>query len=75
MLGEASELRVWPGAGKNPCIPFGDGAPTLTLERTGDDCSPAALGSGVDDLVDEFNEIVWEPNGDLFAHPKTVAKW
>lgn len=75
MLSEPGELWVRTGAGKDPGIAFGEGAPALALERTGDDCCPAASSTGVDDLVDEVNKIVWEPNSDLLAHPVMVAKW
>ena len=75
MLSEACELWVRTGAGKDPGIAFGAGAPTLALERTGDDCRPAPPGAGVDDLVDEVDKLLWESNSDLLAHPKMVAEW
>lgn len=75
MLGEPCELWVRTGAGKDPGIAFGEGAPPLALERTGDDCRPAASSAGVDDLVNEVDKLVWESNSDLLAHPKMVAEW
>jgi hypothetical protein len=75
VLGKPCELRVRTGAGKYPGIAFGEGTPTLALERTGDDCRPAAPGAGVDEIVDEVDKIVWESNSDLLAHPIMVAKW
>ena len=75
MLGKACELRVRTGAGKDSGIAFCKSAPMLALERTGDHRRPAALRAGVDDLVDEIDEPIWEPNGNLLAHPIMVAKW
>jgi hypothetical protein len=75
VLSEPCQLWVRTGAGKDPGIAFREGTATLALERTGDDCRPAAPGAGVDDLVDEVDKLVWESNSDLLAHPITVAKW
>ena len=75
MLSEPCELWVRTGAGKDPGIAFGEGAPALALERTGDDCRPAASSAGVDDLVNEVDKLVWESNSDLLAHPEMVAEW
>ena len=75
MLSEPCELRVRTGACKDPGIAFGEGAPTLALKRTGDDHRPAARSTGVDDLVNEVDKLVWKSNSNLLAHPKMVAKW
>jgi hypothetical protein len=75
VLSKPRELRVRTGAGKDPGIAFCEGTPTLALERSGDDCRPAALSAGIDDLVDEVDKLVWESNSDLLAHPIMVAKW
>ena len=75
MLSEPSEIWVRTGAGKDPGIPFCESTATLALERAGDDCRPAAPGARVDDLIEEVDEIVWESNSDLLAHPIMVAKW
>lgn len=75
MLSEPCELWVRTGAGKDPGIAFGEGASALALERPGYNGGPAALGAGVDDLVDEVDKLVWESNSDLLAHPIMVAKW
>jgi len=72
VLGKARELWVRTGADKDAGIAFGEGAPPLTLERPGDNHRSAAHGAGVDDLVDEVNQLVWKANGNLLAHPKTV---
>ena len=73
VLGEPCELWVRTGAGKDPGIAFCEGTPTLALERPGDDGGPAALGAGVDDLVDEVDKVIREAHRDLLAHPKMVA--
>jgi hypothetical protein len=74
VLGKPRELRVWTGAGKDLGIALGKGTPALSLERMGDDRRPAALGTGVDDPIDEVDKLVWKSNSDLLAHPKMVAK-
>jgi hypothetical protein len=75
VLCKPRQLRVGTGAGKDSGIVFGESAPALALERTGDDYRPAAGGAGVDYLVDEVDKVVWQSNRDLLAHPKMVAKW
>ena len=75
MLGEPSELWVRTATSKDPCIAFGDRAPALTLERPRDDRRPATSGAGVDNPVDEIDQLVWKPDGDLLAHPKMVPIW
>lgn len=75
MLSEPCELWVRTGAGKDPGIAFGEGAPALALERPRHDSRPAALAAGVDDLVNEVNKVIREPHRDLLAHPKMVAEW
>jgi hypothetical protein len=62
------------GAGEDPGIAFCEFPTTLTLECPGHDSGPAALGTGVDDLVNEVNKVIWESHCDLLAHPKLVAK-
>jgi len=74
VLGEPCELWVRTGAGEDPGIAFGELTTTLALERPRYDGGPAALGAGVDDLVDEVNEVIWEAHCDLLGHPITVAK-
>jgi hypothetical protein len=74
VLGEPCELRVRAGAGEDPGIAFCKLTTTLALECPGHDSGPAALRAGVDEVVDEVNEVVWETHRDLLAHPKKVAK-
>jgi hypothetical protein len=74
VLGKPCEFRVRAGASENPGIAFCELATALALKCPGHDSGPAALGAGVDDLIDEVDEIVWKTYRDLLAHPKTVAK-
>lgn len=75
MLGETSELWVRTAAGKDPSIAFGDRAPALTLERPRDHRRPTAGGARVDDPVNEIDQLVGKPDGDLLAHPNMVSIW
>lgn len=75
MLGEPSELWVRTGAGKDLGIAFGDRAPALTLERPRDDRRPTAGGAGINDSVNEIDQLVGKPDCDLPAHPKMVSIW
>ncbi len=75
MLGQPREVWVRAGAGEDPGIAFREVTPALALKRPGHDSGPAALRAGVDDFVDEVDKLLRKPNGDLLAHPITVAKW
>ncbi len=74
MLSETRELGVRTGASKDLRIAFGERPPALALERMSDYRGPAAAAAGIDDCVDEVDELLGKPNGDLLAHPITVAK-
>ena len=74
VLGEPCELWVRTGAGEDPGIAFCEITPTLALERPGHNSRSAALGAGVDDLVNEVDKVIWEPHCDLLTHPIMVAK-
>jgi hypothetical protein len=75
MLSKPCELWIRTGAGKDPGVAFCKSAATLALERERDDRRAAALSARVHDLINEVDEIVWQSNSDLLAHPKMVAKW
>jgi len=75
MLGEPSELWVRAAAGKDSSIAFSRRTPALALERPRDDHRPTAGGTRVDDPVNEIDQLVWKPDGDLLAHPKMVSIW
>jgi hypothetical protein len=74
VLGEPCELWVRTGVGENPGIAFCEVTPTLALKRPGYNSRPAALGAGIDDRINEVDNLLWESNCDLFAHPIMVAK-
>jgi hypothetical protein len=74
VLGQPGKLRVRTGAGQDLGVARSDRAPALAFERQGDDRRPAASGAGADDLVDEVDQLIWESNGDLLAHPIMVAE-
>lgn len=72
MLGKPSELRISTASREDLGVACGGHAPTLALQRPGDDRRPAAPGTAPDKLVDELDEIIWKPNRDLFTHPDMV---
>lgn len=73
MLGKLGKLRIRACASKDLCVPRGDHAPALALKRHAHDCSAAASGARVDDLVNEVNELIWKAYSYLLAHPNMVA--
>lgn len=75
MLGQPGELRVRTGAGQDRGIARRDHATALAFERACDDCGSAVCSASTDDLVDEVDQLIWETNGDLLAHPNMVADW
>jgi len=74
VLGKAGQLGVWTGTSEDSRVARCNDTSALTLERPGDDRRPAALLAAANDLVDEFNEIIREPNRDLSAHPRMVPQ-
>jgi len=58
VLGKPDELRIRTGASKYLGISRGDHAPALVLEGPGHDRPAAASGAGVDNLVDEVDQLV-----------------
>lgn len=73
MLGEPRELRVRTGGGEDSGIAFRIRPPPLPLERPGHDSRPTALGTGIDDPIDEVDKVIRKTHRNLLAHPKTVA--
>jgi hypothetical protein len=47
----------------------------FAFQRYRHDRRSAASGSGLDDLVDELDQVVWESDCYLSAHPVMVAVW
>jgi len=75
MLGEAGKLGILARSSKDLGVACSARAAALALERTGDDCRPAGLGTGADELVHEVDELIRETNRDLLAHPIMVPVW
>jgi hypothetical protein len=75
VLGQSHQLWIWAGAGQDLGVASRNCTPALALKRSGDDCRPAASETGINDPIDELDEIVGEPNSDLLAHPTMVAEW
>ena len=73
MLGKLGKLRIRTCASEDLCVPRGDHAPALALERPAHDRRAAASGARVDELVNEVNELVWKAHSYLLAHPNMVA--
>lgn len=74
MLGETGEHGIRTAPRQNLGIARGDHATALALQRPGDDRRTAAPGSAADELVDELDELIREPDRDLLAHPVMVPK-
>lgn len=73
MLGKPDKLRIRTGVSKDLGISRGNHAPALALESPAHDRRATAPDTGVDDLVDEVNEVVREAHSYLLAHPNMVA--
>jgi hypothetical protein len=73
MLGKLDKLLIRSCASKDLCVPRGDHASTLALERPAHDCRAAACGARVDNLVNEVDEPIWQAYSYLLAHPNMVA--
>jgi len=74
VLGQPRKLWIRAGAGEDLGIACSHHAPPLAVQRPGNDCGTAATGARADDLVNEFDKVIWKSNGNLLAHPKMVAK-
>jgi predicted RNase H-like HicB family nuclease len=74
VLRQPSKFRVRSGAREDLRISFSDGAPALAFQRSRDEGSTAARIARGNSPIDELDELVWEPNRDLLAHPVTVVR-
>jgi L-threonylcarbamoyladenylate synthase len=75
VLGESGELGILGGAGEDLGVARGCRTAAFALERARDDGGAARLGAGADDIVDEVDQLLGEPDRDLLAHPIMVAFW
>ena len=75
MLGETSELGIRTGRRQDLSIACSDRATSLALQGTRYDRCATGLLSAVNDLIDEGDKIVGQPDGDLFTHTKMVPAW
>ena len=75
MLGEAGKLGIRARSSQYLGVASSHCTTALALERTGDDCCPAALGTGADEFIHEVDQLVREANSDLLAHPMMVPVW
>jgi len=75
MLGETGKLGILTGTCEDRGVACSDRTASLTLERVGHDRSPAALGSGADEFVNELDKLIRKADGDLLAHPIMVPDW
>lgn len=73
MLGQSGKLGVRAGTGKDLGILFSDGAAALALERSCDKGGTAPRIARGDRPIHKLNELVWEADRDLLAHPNMVA--
>lgn len=72
MLGKAGQLGILARSSKDLGVASSDRAATLALERTGDDCCAAGLGTCPDHLVHEIDKLFREADRDLLAHTTMV---
>ena len=75
MLGETIELGIRTGRRQDLSIACSDRATPLALQGTRYDRCATGLLSAVNDLIDERDKIVGQPDGDLFTHTKMVPAW
>src|ERR1700749_5014098 len=75
MLGQSGKLWIRPRAGQDLGIASGDGPAAFALERSRDDAGSASSRTGLDEVIDELDEIVWQANGDLLTQTIMVTKW
>src|ERR1700749_921949 len=75
MLGQSGKLWIRPRAGQDLGIASGDGPAAFALERSRDDAGSASSRTGLDEVIDELDEIVWQANGDLLTHTIMVPNW
>jgi hypothetical protein len=73
MLRQPCKLGVRSGAREDLGVFFSSGAPALSFKRTLNDERTAPRVAGCNRPVHKLNELVWQPDSDLLAHPNMVA--
>jgi hypothetical protein len=73
VLRQPSKLGVRSGPRKDLGIFFSDGASALTFKRSRDYRGAAPRIASGDSPIHKLNELVWQPDCDLLAHPNMVA--
>jgi hypothetical protein len=58
VLGKSGKVGILTGPGEDLGIACCDRTASLALERTGHDRSPAGLGPGANEFVDELDKLV-----------------
>jgi len=72
MIGKLGKLRIRARASQYLCVPRGEHAAALTLERPAHDRRAATSAASIDNLVNEVNELIWKTYGYLPAHTNMV---
>lgn len=75
VIGQGRKIGVGSRRGQDLGVSCRDRAATLALKRSGHDGSAAALLARLDDRIDEVNEVIAQPDRNLFAHTKMVPLW
>jgi hypothetical protein len=70
---QSRKLGIRPRARKDLAISFGDCSTALALEGSRDHRSTAVRLARGDSVIDELDQLVWQPDGDPLAHPNMVS--
>src|SRR5689334_5142730 len=73
--GQAVEVVVPAVLAQDGEVACGQFAAALAFHRPGDHGRPARCLVGGHEFVHEVDQLVRQPNGDLFAHTKTIPLW
>ena len=65
MVGQPVEIGVVAGPGQDRNVALGDLAPAFAFKCAHDDGSPTGGVAAADETVDESDQVVGEPDGDL----------
>ncbi len=70
MLGKTVHIGVLAGARENRGVTGGDRSSSLAFQRASDHDRSAIGLTFSHELVDEIDDVLRQPNGDLLGHPK-----